>query len=517
MIRDYLYRYNKNLHINEKIGILLFIVSIILLLFTLSNLLNQSVCYDEAFTLHILNNSYFGMIKATSTDVHPPLYYIILKFVFNLFYLFKITFNEIILAKIVSIIPLTLLILFSAVKMRKDLGWLFVGIFAFCMVAMPQLLAYAIEIRMYSWGLLFVTLSFYYGYKITNNHEKSLKNEHINTNASSNKYWIFSTLFSVLAVYTHYFAGVAAAVIYLLLFVWLFLKNKKELKKWLLSTVASIMLYLPWLFILINQITSVTNYHWIPPITLDSLYSYLWFILSPNVSYSSIPNIEFSFYGILLLLGIIILLVYYLAINDEKRDFLILGAVVLVGTILFGVIVSIILRPVFSPRYIVPVLGCFWLTFSILFAKSYSKKIVLVPLMIIFLIAGTVTMISVVDDEKQNEIVDNQYRDMLSKITNENDTIIYIDFHIHYIYGEQYLLEDYENYKDPIYSMKKVEESLYKNKRVWLLVTDYEAESFNETLIENGYVIEKYLTFDTSKRIVQSRSLYTITKVDEAL
>ena len=487
--------------IDEKIGILLFVLSISILLFICNHIFNQFVWYDEIFTLNILKNSYLNMVEITSADVHPPLYYIILKSVFKLFYLLKISFNEIILAKIVSMTPLILLIVFSAVKIRKNFGWLSAGIFAFSVVAMPQLLYYGIEIRMYSWALIFVTLSFYYGNQITN--------------TSKVKYWILFTFFSILAAYTHYFAGVGVVIIYLLLFSWLFFKNRKELKKWLLSTITSILLYLPWLFILINQMKMVKNDYWIEPITLSSLQSYLWFILSPfsqgDLSYEWFSSI----FVILLLLCIIALFAYYLLKNKEKKDFLALGVVILVGTILFGVIVSIVFKPVFVARYVVPVLSCFWLAFSVLLAKFYSKKQIFIPILMIILIVGAVNLIALVGDEKQNEIIDNQKREILSKITSKDDIIIHTNIGIYkasgyYTKGTNYFFADNQNK-----CLKKIEKSLNKGKNVWFFTKNDKINEFNKTMIENGYFLEKKIDLGKSPNgIIYPESAYLIKKYD---
>lgn len=68
----------KNLNFDEIIGIGLFVSSIILLLIMLTLGLNKSLWNDETFTFNIIGMTFKGMLNATATDVHPPLYYIIL-------------------------------------------------------------------------------------------------------------------------------------------------------------------------------------------------------------------------------------------------------------------------------------------------------------------------------------------------------------------------------------------------------------------------------------------------------
>ncbi|MDR2831248.1 MAG: glycosyltransferase family 39 protein [Methanobrevibacter sp.] len=178
---------NRNLSSDELIGIGLFISSIILLIILTYFGLNQSLWEDEIYTLDIVSKSFTDMVFTTAGNVHPPLYYIILMLAFKFSSWFSI--NNIVFAKLVSVIPLVLLLCFSFFRLRRDLGWLVTGIFGFCIITMPKLMIYGTQIRMYSWVMFFVTLSFYYSYKITKE--------------SNNRNWIIFNSFSLLAVYTH--------------------------------------------------------------------------------------------------------------------------------------------------------------------------------------------------------------------------------------------------------------------------------------------------------------------------
>ena len=64
------------------------------------------------------------------------------------------------------------------------------------------MLKYSTEIRMYSWGMLFVTCAFLQLAKI------------LSDNEDNRKAFCLLTVFSALAAYTHYFACASAIVIY---------------------------------------------------------------------------------------------------------------------------------------------------------------------------------------------------------------------------------------------------------------------------------------------------------------
>ena len=74
----------------------------------------------------------------------------------------------------VSLIPFYLIFILSLTKIRKNFGMLASGIFCLLIISMPQMMLYAVEVRMYSWALFFVTASFIYSYEII--HDSSIKN-----------------------------------------------------------------------------------------------------------------------------------------------------------------------------------------------------------------------------------------------------------------------------------------------------------------------------------------------------
>ncbi|MDR3291886.1 MAG: hypothetical protein LBT10_07035, partial [Methanobrevibacter sp.] len=237
----------KSFKTEEILGIGLFTLSIVSLLIMLKVGLNQSIWEDEAYTLNLISKSFIDMVfTIAGHDVHPPLYYLILKSVFQFFSLFLplktfnavFTFNSnyllnVIVAKLTSTIPLFLLFIFSFTRLRKDFGWLISGIFAFCIITMPNIMNYGLEIRMYSWAMLFVTLSFYYSYKITIE--------------SSKTNWGMFIIFSLMGAYTHYYGTLAIAIINLILLLNIFLKNREKIKNWAISTTIITLGYIPWI------------------------------------------------------------------------------------------------------------------------------------------------------------------------------------------------------------------------------------------------------------------------------
>lgn len=98
-------------------------------------------------------------------DVHPLLYYIILRIFFGLALFFNFE-NLVLISKFVSIIPIYLLLIISYTKIKNEFGLFTAAIFSLCILSMPQLMIYSVEVRMYTWSLFFNTASFIIIYEL---------------------------------------------------------------------------------------------------------------------------------------------------------------------------------------------------------------------------------------------------------------------------------------------------------------------------------------------------------------
>ena len=117
--------------------------------------------------------------------------------------------------------------------------------------------------------------------------------------------------------------------------------------------------------------------------------------LEPNPKKSAIPvifspsNIFYPYLdlmAILLVISYFIVFVYFVRCKSENHEYFILGGTfVLILTVLLGLVVSVLVKPIFVERYIVPSLGVFWLTFAFLLTKSWNYKKIFVPILIVAL------------------------------------------------------------------------------------------------------------------------------------
>lgn len=188
--------------VEDNLPKVIFFISLFVILYNIvSCWFNSYLRYDEIFTLTLIQDNIFNIVHLTALDVHPPLYYLIVK-VFIL--LFGWTgLSPMFLGEICSSIPFLLLSLFGFLALSKHIGRLAGSLFSFCVVLMPQMYYYMSDIRMYGFCMLFVTLVYFVAYKLTIKFD--VKNA------------LLFILFSALALYTQYYCGVAIVGILILL------------------------------------------------------------------------------------------------------------------------------------------------------------------------------------------------------------------------------------------------------------------------------------------------------------
>lgn len=366
----------------EILGYLLIGISVIMLGKSLMLCFSNDIWYDELFTVGMIEHSYGDLIAYTARDVHPPLYYCIVKLVVELCKLMRADASAVIIAKIVSVLPYFILLLYSVTFIRKRFGIFTGGLFLFCVISMPQLSAYTVEVRMYSWALLFVTATLLHAYGVITGSRKSVYDGGSNTHKSDGGYKTGShaaalVLYGLAAAYTHYFACVAVIMVYLyVLFVFL-TEDRARVKHWLLWVILSIVGYAPWLYVLYRQIVTVNENYWILPLSWRSLGGCIKFLMKPAFANDALNTVLavvlFAVYICVFVLNTVKLYHGSREFNNkidnvtkQWHDFIFMAAGIdaLAGLVLFGFVASAILRPIFVYRYMIPALGCFWLSFA---------------------------------------------------------------------------------------------------------------------------------------------------------
>lgn len=234
-----------------------------------------------------------------------------------------------------------------------------------------------------------------------------------------NKHWLLFWVYGILTAYTQYYACVAVIAIYIAVFIFYAvmahknktgksvcekvqinqeqvenrktiqneaaIQNKVAIKeqnricarngigKVLLCAGLSVLAYLPWLPFFFSQVRTVSSSYWIQPLTWKSIFGCMKYIFLP-VSYAVKKNYVLACVMILLF-GAAFLYSFLMKRKDARgRFFLLTGLWIAVFTTLIGFVCSILNRPIFVYRYLIPCLGAMWLVAAVVLWDFVEKN-----------------------------------------------------------------------------------------------------------------------------------------------
>lgn len=307
------------------LNIILIIVVSFFLLLTASQ--SKDIWYDETFSLGLARHSIKDLISLTAQDVHPPLYYILLKFA-------TLPFPESIIAgKIFSVIPVILLLSISTFFFTKEFDSEHAFFFNILFSSTYSYLYYAVEMRMYSWCLLFCFLCCIFSFYIIKNNEW--------------KYYLLYVLFAECGAYSHYWTAFGLAINFLMLMIISVTKERKCLAKFILTAIIGILLYLPWAKVVLMQVRTVANDYWIGPVTIKKILTWLVFVF-PSDGILKLVSSLFIFYCLYKFLK-------QSKIKEIETQFLLINFLTPFVLIICATIISIVMKPVFQSKYLIPV------------------------------------------------------------------------------------------------------------------------------------------------------------------
>ncbi len=363
---------------------------------------HSNIWFDESYTVGLMNHSFADIWNITASDVHPPLYYWILKLV-------SLIFGEtIMIYRIFSIIPLIVMGILGLTHISKDFGKKVGTIFSFLTFFLPIVILYASEIRMYTLAMLIVTIAGIYLYRFIK--EKNMKNI------------IIFAIFSLLSCYTHYYGVVAMGIINLGLIIYVITKRKELDKKilitFILAEILQVLIYFPWMIELVGQIASVSGGFWISMEFPKTLIEILNFQFSGGESINTILVLISA----VVLYGYTISLAIKAKIREEEYKVGAISLVIYILVILAVFIASLIMSPILYDRYLFTISGFLIFGLSYFLAKNTNKYILAV--IGTFLVIGTlVTCVNMV--EKNYDINNKDVITYIDEIAQNEDTIIF--------------------------------------------------------------------------------------------
>jgi len=209
----------------------------------IDNLGKESLWMDEAYSLMFARESVIDIIKTNISTIecisNPPLYYIILHFFIQLFGESETALRT--ASVIFGFLSIIMIYKIGELLFNKD-----VGLIAALILALSKFHIYfSQEVRSYSLQVLLVLLSFYFFINLFKT--KNLKNS------------IGLVAANILLIYTHHygmFIILSQNIIFFIIFLFSRPNVNLNLKRWLLLQAAIVILFLPWIGVILNILLS---------------------------------------------------------------------------------------------------------------------------------------------------------------------------------------------------------------------------------------------------------------------
>ncbi len=245
-----------------------------------------SLWHDEAFSALMIRYPWGEMFYRLGLDVHPPMYYIFLRFWHNLFGDSLLSLRSFSILFGVGAIWSGWLFTKEAFKNEKAALWA-----ALLIAVNPFQLQYVTEARMYTMGAFFALLAGYFLVKALHTQksfydleQKNMPNLPEAASLKRTMFWVYLgfTVSMVVIIYTHYYLFFTAAALGFYGLLYLFFHHQGKSKKYLplLTSFAVIIAsFLPWLKTFLYQYRQVGASYWIPPIDRWSIPSTFWDML----------------------------------------------------------------------------------------------------------------------------------------------------------------------------------------------------------------------------------------------
>ena len=401
----------KNINKTKALHITIIIIGAILMLLAA---FHNNIWFDESYTVGLMNHSFLDIIKIGIHDVHPLLYYLLLK-VFTIF-----TGNSIIAMRIFSVLGMVLLSIIGYTHIRKDFGEKVGVIFSLLISFLPVILLYSNEIRMYSWAAVFVLLTAIYAYRITKQ--------------GKTKDWILFSIFSLFSAYTHYFSMMSIGLINVILFIYI-IRNReknKNIVKWIASASTQIILFIPGILVFLLQALRVATGFWIEIKYPDILIDILKFNFLGAITNKWVDLFVLIFASILFIYLIVKSILEYKK-DKTKAIVPIISVAIYFGVIAVALLISNI-SEIFTTRYTIPMIGLLALFIAYILSVSNKK--------ITYLVCGIIIALSIYSAVIFFNNTYNEDNSKLCTLINEeikeDDIFVYSDINLGAIIADYY-------------------------------------------------------------------------------
>lgn len=451
---------------------------------------HNNLWFDEAYSVGMARQSFIDIWTIGGHDVHPVLYYWILHIIY------LITGGSIMAYRIVSVIPIAMMIILGYTHIKKDFGEKTGFIFSFLATFLPVMATYAIEVRMYSWAILTVTLLAIYAYRLSKQ--------------DNTKNWIIFGISSIASIFLHYYGLMAAGLINIVLLIHLIRNKRKKGLIYIISFgIIQAIAYLPWVMYLAAQMSHVAGGFWIGftfPKTLMELTSSQ---LSGYIRTTDYRELLVPTVFTLELYAYMIYKTYKL--HKEKQDlkpykwavgmyFAVIGA---------ALIITIIMKQsILYYRYLFIITGLYIFAISFILGKEKNKIAIVSILSVIAILGIYFNVWMITDNYSSSNAGPINY---IEENIKAEDTVVYtdcgvgsvaanycIDSKVYFYNGDNWGVEEAYKAFEPNYETVVTSDFMNElNDRIWVIDNAY------------GNAPNDLFGDETKYRIVSEEKFYT--------
>lgn len=302
-------------------------------------------------------------------------------------------------------------------------------------------------------------------------------------------------IWSLAAAYTQYYCLISVAFLYIALLIHALLA-KHDLRKVLVVYAVTIAGYLPWFFVMLHTMTSRVGSYWMQEIpSIASSLGYLFSYQFPIWLWAFVALIALAF--ILRESGVLRIDSSAFGPQSIRLDFsqirctnlmilTLAGGLCILGTIGFGMAISILIQPFYVVRYLYPASTIAWLLLGIMASRCQHRYIITAILMTCMLSI----FIPGYQSRYRTEKAANESCEAALASTTEiqpGDVILTDSSMMNWTVAECYY-PDVEN----VYITAKTLPTLRQGITYWFFITDREsAETVLDNITDQGYICQQ--------------------------
>ena len=349
----------------------------------LPTITSASIWFDEAFSSYITQFSFYDIARYTATDVHPPLYYWLLKAWESVF-----GYNSELAIRSMSLLFAAIATVFGFLLLRRLFGRKAAVLGLLFVVLSPVVVRYSAEARMYMVELTIILAATYTMVRALEQKKLGL--------------WVVYGVLVGLGMWVHYFTALAwlahwawrLAVVYQLGVRGKAFAKRFFSKEWITAHVIAIAIFLPWIPFMLYQLGIVqSSGFWIGPVGVDTPVNYVTTMFY-YLDHGEVKGWFALALSAVLAAFIVMAVRVYRSFDTQKRQsFLLILALAVVPVALLIIASLPPLRSSFVERYLIPSIVATMLLFGIVAAYGLTKynvwqRIVAVGIVVALLAIG---------------------------------------------------------------------------------------------------------------------------------